>query len=103
MLDDKIHRVTDKSKFIRSYKILPYEEIAQILKTPGETVFFESSKELTLKRQTIWKAARRLSEMVGKTVVAQRGVLKLNSESGVEGYLFVVIGQQPPVRKGRRG
>lgn len=102
MMEDKIHRVTDKKQFVRTYKILPYDEIAQILKVPGETVFFENSKEQPLKRQTMWKAARRLSKIVGKEVVAQRGVLKLNHEEGAEGYLFSVVGQQPQRQKDKR-
>lgn len=102
MLKDKIHRVTDKSRVVRRYKILPYGEMAEILKAPGETVFFENSKELPLKRQTMWKAAKKLSEMVGKKVVAQRGVLKLNDSQALEGYLFSVVDQQPHRREDKR-
>lgn len=99
MFESRIHRITDKSKVIRHFKILPYNEIAQILKTPGETVFFENSKEQPLKRQTMWKAAKKLTVMVGKKVVAQRGALKLNDEQALQGYLFSVVDQRPQRQK----
>jgi len=86
----RVHRVTDKSVVTRSFRILDYREIAAILRT-GDTAFFENTKELPLKRQTMWKAAKRLSVMVGKKVSATRGAIKLNGDAGaMDGYLFQV-------------
>jgi hypothetical protein len=55
-------------------------------------VFYEETKEEPLKRQTMWKAAKRLSVMVGKKVMATYGSMKLNGDKDeMMGYLFAVV------------
>jgi hypothetical protein len=83
-------RVADKSRFTRHVRKFDYVEIAKILEN-GDTAFFESTKSEPLKRQTVWKAARKLSAMVGKKVIAINGDIKLNGDAeAMKGYLFVV-------------
>jgi hypothetical protein len=90
MSENKVIRVTDKSKFTRHCRKFNYNEIAEILRK-GDTAFFESTKEEPLKRQTMWKASKKLSIMVGKTVVAVNGDIKLNGDKeAMKGYLFMV-------------
>lgn len=87
----RVHRVADGSKFVSHWKIFDYDEIAAILRT-GDTAFFEETKEQPLKRQTIWKASRKLSGMLGKKVKAVYGSIKLNGDtSDMMGYLFSVV------------
>ena len=85
----RVHRVKDEDTVIRRYRLIPYNELAEILKE-GETAFLEDSAEQKLKRQTVWKAAKKLSQIVGKSVVAQKGFLKLDNDKNLEGYLFSV-------------
>jgi hypothetical protein len=87
----KVHRVSDKMNFTRHYRKFNYNEIAEILKT-GETAFFESTSAQPLKRQTVWKAAKKLSSIVGKKVVAVYGDMKLNGDKEpMKGYLFSTV------------
>lgn len=83
----RVHCVKDKKKLVRSYRIIPYGELVEILRK-GDEAFFEDSREQPLKRQTVWKAARRLSEMVGKKVVAERALLRVQNGESLEGYAF---------------
>jgi hypothetical protein len=83
----RVHRVKDENSVIRRYQLIPYSDLAVILKE-GETAFLEDSAKQKLRRQTIWKATRKLSQMVGKSVVAQRGFLKVENGANLEGYLF---------------
>jgi len=95
---EKLHRVAGKT-VIKRYRLLPYSEIVDILKEDG-AVFFEDTREQPLKRGTIWKAARRLSEMIQKKVVAQYVLMKTeNGQAGLEGYLFSVVTPQDQVQK----
>mgnify|MGYP005836979403 CR=1 FL=1 len=87
--ESRVRRVKDKKKLIRHYRVIPYSELVEILRQDGEA-FFEDSAEHRLKRQTVWKAARRLSELLGKRVVAQRALLRLGSDEALEGYSFAV-------------
>ncbi len=84
-----VHRVKDKSRVTRYYNILPYAEIVEILKS-GDTAFFEDTREQPLKRQTIWKAAKKLSRMLEKKVVAVKGIMETDNKGKMEGYLFMV-------------
>lgn len=97
-MSNKVHRVKDPSTVIRRLRLIPYGDLSEILKG-GETAFLEDSAEQKLKRQTIWKAARKLSVMTKKTVVARRGVLKLKPGGNMEGYLFSVAAQRSRSRK----
>ena len=84
----KAHRIN--GNVIKHFKIIPYDELAEILKEDGEA-FLESAPDAPLKRATIWKAARRLSEIVGKKVRYDRSLLKIGSLEGtitLEGYSF---------------
>ena len=80
----RVHRV--KGNVIPRYRIIPYKELAQILREDGEA-FFEDSHKQSLKRQTVWRAAQRLSEMVGKKVKAERALLRTQTGE-LEGYSF---------------
>jgi hypothetical protein len=84
----RVHRTKDKI-VVKRYRIIPYNELVEILKEDGEA-FFEDSLEQPLKRGTVWRAARRLSEMVGKKVRADRALLRVGDESAIEGYSFSV-------------
>jgi len=83
----RVHRVKDKKLLVRHYRIIPYSELVQILREDGEA-FFEDSVEQPLKRQTVWRAARRLSEMVGKKVEVKRALLRIQKGESLEGYAF---------------
>jgi hypothetical protein len=83
----KVHRVKDSKRVVKRYRIIPYDELAEILRV-GDEAFFEDSSEQPLKRQTVWKAARRLSELVGKRVVAERALLRVRDGEAIEGYAF---------------
>jgi len=89
MSKGRLHRIKDKKKLIHHYRIIPYSELAEILRKDGEA-FFEDSVEQPLKRQTVWKAARRLSELLGRKVVAQRALLRTQNGEALEGYSFAV-------------
>lgn len=86
MLNNRVHRVKGKKTF-RCFRIFPYDEIADILLKDGE-VFFEDSVEEPLKRQTVWKASRKLSELVCRKVVYEHRFLPLKNGGVMVGYLF---------------
>ena len=96
----RVHVVKDKSSVVRHYRVIPYSELAEILKRK-DTAFLEDSTELHLKRQTVHKAARKLTKMVGKPVLAEKGFLKLEKGENLEGYLFSVKELKSPRRKGK--
>ena len=83
----KVHRVSDPKKVVKRYRTIPYDELAEILRG-GDEAFFEDSSEQRLRRQTVWKAARRLSELVGKRVKADRALLRVQDGEAIEGYAF---------------
>ena len=94
MVKGEVHRVKDKTDLIRHYRIIPYAELTEVLKQDG-CAFLEDDRKDPLKRQTIWKASRRLSEMLGEKVVAKRTFLQLRRGNEIiaqamEGYLFSV-------------
>jgi len=89
-LESRLHKVQRDGLVVKTYRLLPYKDIIEILNTE-DTAFFEDSKEKPLKPGTMWKAARHLSELMGKTIRAQRGVLRLNASESVQGYLFFVV------------
>jgi hypothetical protein len=82
-------RLKDKACFTRHYRKIDYEEFAAALKS-GEYMFYESPETQPLKRQTIWKATKKLSVMVGKKVIATYGE-KSNGTDVKKGYLFTVV------------
>jgi hypothetical protein len=83
---------------IKRYRILPYSELLDILREDGEA-FFENSPEQPLRRSTIWRAARRLSEMLGRKVVASSALVRKENGESMEGYLFSVERQRSRRRK----
>lgn len=93
-----VHRVRDKKRLVRSFRIIPYDDLAEILRDDG-VAFFESSGEPPLKRQTVWRAARRLSEMMKKQVIAEHCVYKIQNGKELEGYAFSVKTQKTPRKK----
>jgi len=90
MSKERVHRVKDRKKLIRQYRIIPYSQLVEILREDG-AAFFEDSVEQPLKRQTVWRAARKLSEMVKKKVVAEKTILQLENGKSLEGYSFSVV------------
>jgi len=94
----RVHRIKGQ-EVIKRYRLIPYGDLADVLKGDGEA-FVEGP----LKRGTAWKAARRLSEMVGKKVIAEWAVLKLADEDeALEGYSFSVESKGSPQSGNQRG
>ena len=86
----KVHRSNRKNtiKHIKSVTI-PYDEIISVLEQDGEA-FLEGNSENPLKRQTIWKAAKRLSKALGKKVCYDRALLRVDGVDVLEGYSFSI-------------
>ena len=86
----KVHRTNNKKllKHIRSVTI-PYKDIIEVLEKDGEA-FLEADEENPLKRQTIWKAAKKLSLLMEKRVRYDRALLKIDGEATLEGYSFSI-------------
>ena len=86
----KVHRSNRKNtiKHIKSVTI-PYDEIISVLEQDGEA-FLEGNSENPLKRQTIWKAAKRLSKALGRKVVYDRALLRVDGVDVLEGYSFSI-------------
>ena len=89
MATHKIVDVKDPSKFTRNYGVIDYKAMAETLKT-GSNAFVFDSKEVPLKPQTMWKAAKKLSKIVGKKVVAIHGKYQEDQSDAAVGYLFTV-------------
>ncbi|GAI50542.1 unnamed protein product, partial [marine sediment metagenome] len=71
MSNSRVHRIEDNKNVIKRYRIIPYSELVPILKK-DDLVFLEDDPNDRLKPGTVWKAARRLSVLVGRRVVASR-------------------------------
>ena len=89
-----VHRVKDANNIITAHRFIPYDEMANILKEDG-TAFLEQDNDRPLKRQTMHKAAKKLSEMVGKKISYKRAFLRVGEENDpkatyYEGYYFLV-------------
>jgi len=83
-----------KNQIYPRFRILPYEELAEVLRGDG-TAFFEDDPDEPLKRGTVWKAAKKLSRMVGRKVVYKAVTLRLGEDKNgmidaINGYLFSV-------------
>ena len=89
-MSGKVHRVKGK-QIVKTYRLLPYSEILDVLEEDG-VAFFEDNPnpKQHLNRGTIWKATRKISQMVGKQVIAERVLMRLNNGAALEGYLFSV-------------
>jgi len=90
----RVHQVKDNN-VVKRFRIIPYDDLVVLLKK-DEAAFFENSEEQPLKRITIWKAAKKLSGMVGKKVVAHRALYRVKDIS-LEGYLFEIEAEGSPV------
>ncbi len=84
-----IHRTKNKenTKLIKhiTTRFIPYDDLVEVLKDDGEA-FLEGP----FKRQTIWKAAQKLSLMVGKKVRYDRALLEVEGVATLEGYAFAL-------------
>ena len=89
MTDAKIHTSLGK-KVTKTFRKIPYEAFAKVLKEDGEA-FLEDTESDPLRRQTVWKAAKKLTDMIGKKVNYSSGVLAVEDVPLV-GYLFTVEG-----------
>jgi len=86
----KVHRTNEKELIHHiTYRFIPYEELKEILKNDGEA-FLEDSDERPLKRSTVWRAAKKLSQMIGKKVVYDRALLRIDGVDALEGYAFSI-------------
>jgi hypothetical protein len=88
-------------EIIKAYRLIPYSELVDVLRR-DEIAFLEDS-EVKLRRGTIWAAARRLSEILGRRVVAERAYLRLEDGTYIPGYSFYLEpsgqeGQQSQLR-----
>lgn len=84
-----IHRTKGKN-VLRTYGVIPYAEFSKILKEDGE-VFLEDKGDPPIKRQTVWRAAKKLTKMVEKKVLYDRALLQVEGEDVfLEGYLFSI-------------
>jgi len=83
-MTSKVHRVKDL-QLTRYFRKIPYKELTDVLKADG-VAFLENGD---LNRQTIWKAAQKLTEKVGKKVVTERVIVKIKGRE-LEGYSFSV-------------
>jgi hypothetical protein len=84
----RVHRAKDK-EIVKAYRLIPYGELADVLRR-DEVAFLEDS-EGELRRGTIWKAARRLSEIIGRRVAAERAYLRLEDGTYIPGYSFYLV------------
>ena len=83
-----IIRVKDKSGFTRHYRKIDYTEFVIALRA-GDSMFYENTTDEPIKRQTVWKAAKKLSGIIGKKVVAVYGEKELDGVKQ-KGYMFMV-------------
>lgn len=91
MVKGTVHRTKNRKPIIRHYRFIPYGELAEVLKGDGE-VFLEGP----IKRQTAWKAARKLSQMIGKKVKMTRALLRVKPDISLEGYAFYLEESESP-------
>ncbi|MEM2830967.1 MAG: hypothetical protein QXZ14_11990 [Candidatus Jordarchaeales archaeon] len=82
----RVHRVKGK-EVIKVYRLIPYGELLEVLREDGMAFLEDGAREL--KRGTVWRAARRLSEMLGKRVRVERAALRFEDGSYIEGWNFV--------------
>lgn len=81
-----VHKVKNVEDVLPRYRIIPYGELVEVLKNDG-LAFLEDDPEQRLKRQTVWRACRKLSEMVGKQVRYKSAIINLKGNP-IEGYLL---------------
>jgi len=85
----KVHRVEDRKNTIKRCRVIPYSDLVPLLKK-GDLAFLEDDPDEPIKTGTVWKATRRLSELVGRKVVASWVIYRVNEDVSLEGYLFEV-------------
>jgi hypothetical protein len=78
-------RLSSKENFTRHYRKIDYEEFSDALKK-GECMVLYAP----LKRQTVWKAAKKLTVMVGRKVIAVAGEEKQGRKKPQKCYLFMI-------------
>ena len=94
-----IHRTKGKN-VLKTYRVIPYEEFSKILNEDGQ-VFLEDTGDPPLRRQTVWRAAKRLTELVGKRVLYDRAALQVgDGDAYLEGYLFSIEAPESLPQKG---
>jgi len=95
----KVHRTNNREliKHIKSVTI-PYNEIIKELEQDGE-VFLEEDDENPLRRQTIWRAAKRLSSALGKPVRYDRALLRIDGVDVLHGFSFSIEDQRSQDQK----
>lgn len=84
--------VKGKKSIYRSYRLIPYPEIEEIMKKGGEA-FVES-----IDRRTAYSAAKTLSKRLGFPVKQEKRIILLGETdrkgefAGIEGYIFTKKG-----------
>lgn len=78
-----------EENMVRAFKLIPYDKIAEVLKNDG-TAFLEEDGENPLKRQTMWKASKKLSSMLGKKVGYFRTLYHVGNDIYMKGWSFQV-------------
>lgn len=82
----KVYRTKGVAEVIKRYRIIPYQELVKVLSDDGEAFLEDSGREL--RRGTVWKAARRLSQLLGRPVRAGRAFLRFDDGTLIEGWSF---------------
>ncbi len=89
-----VHRIKGKKdRFYPPFKIFPYEELAEVLKNDMTAFIEDRPTTNSFKRGTVWKASKKLSDMLGKKVAYKKGFMRLDDGDALEGYLFYIEGE----------
>jgi len=79
----KVYRTKGKEVIKRYRFIIPYSQLVKVLQKDDEA-FVEGP----FRRATVWKAARRLSELVGRPVRVENACLRFEGKADIQGYSF---------------
>ena len=102
----KVYRTKGKD-VVKRCRVIPYAELAEVLKKDDEAFLEdveEGSKE-QLKRATIYKAARRLSVLVGRPVRVERAFFRIvqgPEKTAIPGYSFSLEKTQQRQKRSQR-
>ena len=81
----KVRRVHESDAIIKSWRVIPYPELIQVLKEDG-MAFVED-----INRKTAWGASRRLTALMKNPVTAEVAFFQFKgSNDKAKGYLFKV-------------
>jgi hypothetical protein len=101
----KVYRSKGK-EVIKRCRVIPYAELTEVLKKDDEA-FLEDAEEDSkekLKRATVYKAARRLSVLVGHPVRVEKAFFRIvrgDEETVIPGYSFSLAKESSRQRRSR--